>query len=285
MFKAMKRWWKYLSAKTDQTLNERGDPKVQLEQAIKESQDQHRRLMEQAANVIAQQKQTEMRLNRQMGELEKVNGNARQALMMAQDATAKGDTAKATEYNRAAESFANRLVSLEREIEDLKAMALQTTQAADQAKAAVATNGQLLQQRLTERQKLLGQLEQAKMQETMNQAMASLSQTVGQDVPTFDEVRDKIESRYAKAKGMSELSGATVESRMLEVERATLNTEAHARLSQMRTELGLPSGDMAAGELSQPGAAAPPPDDAAAASAPPAQPAAPLAGDATPPTS
>ncbi len=285
MFKAMKRWWKYLSAKTDQTLNERGDPKVQLEQAIKESQDQHRRLMEQAANVIAQQKQTEMRLNRQMGELEKVNGNARQALMMAQDATAKGDTAKATEYNRAAESFANRLVSLEREIEDLKAMALQTTQAADQAKAAVATNGQLLQQRLTERQKLLGQLEQAKMQETMNQAMASLSQTVGQDVPTFDEVREKIESRYAKAKGMSELSGATVESRMLEVERATLNTEAHARLSQMRTELGLPSGDMAAGELSQPGAAAPPPDDAAAASAPPAQSAAPLAGDATPPTS
>lgn len=265
MFKALKRWWKYLSAKTDQSFSERADPKVQLEQAIKESQDQHRRLMEQAANVIAQQKQTEMRLNRQMVELEKVNGNARQALMMAQDATTKGDTAKALEYNRAAESFANRLVSLEKEIEDLKAMALQTTQAADQAKAAVATNGQLLQQKLTERQKLLGQLEQAKMQETMNQAMASLSQTVGQDVPTFDQVRDKIESRYAKAKGMSELSGTTVESRMLEVERAALNTEAHTRLSQMRTELGLSSGEPPAAELSQApaGATAPPPDDAA----------------------
>lgn len=265
MFKALKRWWKYLSAKTDQSFSERADPKVQLEQAIKESQDQHRRLMEQAANVIAQQKQTEMRLNRQMVELEKVNGNARQALMMAQDATTKGDTAKALEYNRAAESFANRLVSLEKEIEDLKAMALQTTQAADQAKAAVATNGQLLQQKLTERQKLLGQLEQAKMQETMNQAMASLSQTVGQDVPTFDQVRDKIESRYAKAKGMSELSGTTVESRMLEVERAALNTEAHTRLSQMRTELELSSGEPPAAELSQApaGATAPPPDDAA----------------------
>ena len=44
------------------------------------------------------------------------------------------------------------------------------------------------------------------MQEQMNKAMASLSETVGEDVPTFDEVRDKIEARYAKAKGMSELT-------------------------------------------------------------------------------
>ena len=37
--------------------------------------------------------------------------------------------------------------------------------------------------------------------------MTSLSESVGQDVPTFDEVRDKIEARYAKAKGMAELQG------------------------------------------------------------------------------
>ena len=46
--------------------------------------------------------------------------------------------------------------------------------------------------------------------------MASLSETVGQDVPTFDEVRDKIEARYAKAKGMSELT-------------ETVGREPHAR--------------------------------------------------------
>ena len=46
-----------------------------------------------------------------------------------------------------------------------------------------------------------------------------LSETVGQDVPTFNEVREKIEARYAKANGMAELSEGSVESRMLEVER------------------------------------------------------------------
>ena len=59
---------------------------MQLEQAIAESQAQHRRLKEQAANVIASQKQAEIRLNGKMTELEKLNANARQALMMAADA-------------------------------------------------------------------------------------------------------------------------------------------------------------------------------------------------------
>ena len=72
------------------------------------------------------------------------------------------------------------------------------------------------------------------MQEQMNTAMASLSETVGQDVPTFDEVRDKIEARYAKAKGMAELTEGTVETRMLEVEQAAPNTEAQARLDEIR---------------------------------------------------
>ena len=52
---------------------------------------QHRRLKEQAANVIANQKQSELRLNSKMAELEKLNANARQALMMASDAQKAGD--------------------------------------------------------------------------------------------------------------------------------------------------------------------------------------------------
>ena len=239
MGKLMRRWWKYWTAKLTGKFNESADPKVQLEQAIIEAQDQHRRLKEQAANVIANQKQTEMRLNRTLEELEKVNGNARQAVMMADDAAKKGDQDKAAEYTRAAESIANRLIALESETENLKTLSLQSAQASDQAKAAVAQNSAQLQRKLAERQKLMGQLDQAKMQEQVNRAMASLSETVGEDVPTFDEVRDKIEARYAKAKGMSELQEESVESRMLEIEQATMNTEATARLSEIRSQLGL----------------------------------------------
>jgi phage shock protein A len=171
MFKLFRRVWHYLTAAGSSKFNEKADPKIQLEQAIIEAQDQHRRLKEQAANVIANQKQTELRLNRAMEELEKASGSAQQAVLMADEAGRKGDEKKMVEYTSAAESFANRLITLEREVEDLKQMHLQTTQAADQAKAAVQQNSTALQQKLSERQKLLSQLDQAKMQEQMNRAM------------------------------------------------------------------------------------------------------------------
>jgi phage shock protein A len=249
MVRLMKRAWAYLTASLTGKFNEAADPKVQLEQAILEAQDQHRRLKEQAANVIANQKHTELRLNRAMAELEKTNDSARQAVLMAEEAAASGDEAKMTQYTTAAESFADRMIGLERDVEDLKSLHLQSAQAADQAKNAVGQNAAVLQKRLSERQQLMSQLDQAKMQEQMNTAMASLSETVGQDVPTFEEVRDKIEARYAKAKGMSELQSTSVESHMLEVEQAARSSEARTRLSQIRDQLGLGEGSAAGGEI------------------------------------
>ena len=59
---------------------------------------------------------------------------------MADEAAKKGDAAKATEFTTAAEAFANRLIAKEKEVEGLKTLSLQTTQASDQAKASVAQN-------------------------------------------------------------------------------------------------------------------------------------------------
>jgi phage shock protein A len=239
MLKVFKRWWKYMTARTNQSFNERADPKVQLEQAISEAHEQHKRLTQQAANVIANQKQTEMRLNRVMTDLEKVSANARQAVMMADQAQKSGDTAKATEYTHAAESFANRMITLESEVEDLKSLHFQASEASDQAKVAVQQNAAALQKKLSERQALLGKIDQANMQEEMNKAMTQLSMTVGEDVPSLDEVRSKVEARYAKAKGMQELQGSSVEGRMLEVEQAAMNVEASSRLAEIKAQLGI----------------------------------------------
>jgi phage shock protein A len=245
MFSSLKRWWRYMAAKLDKSLDERADLAVQLEQAMGEAQAQHRRLRDQAANVIANQKQLELRLTRNIEEYERVAANTRQAVLMAEQARTEGNGDKATEYAHAAESFANRMISLESEIEEDKQLALQAAQAAEQARTAVEQNAEALQRTLAERQKLLSQLDQAKMQEQMNTAMESLNASVGQDAPSIEQVRAKIETRYAKAKGMAELAGDDVEARMREVEKASRNVEAHARLEQIKTQLGLPSGDAA----------------------------------------
>lgn len=252
MFRALKRWWGYLTAKVNKSFDERTDPAVQLEQAISEAKEQHRRLREQAANVIANQKQLELRLTRAIEDYERAATGARDAVVMAEEARGKGETERADELTVAAESFANRMIALERQIDEDKQLALSAAQAAEQAKVAVEQNAAALQRKLTERQQLLSKLDQAKMQEQLNSAMASLSSAVDQDVPSIDQVRDKIDARYAKAKGMTELAGGDVDARMLEVEQAGRNAEARARLDTIRAELGIAgAGTAGAGEITE----------------------------------
>jgi phage shock protein A len=239
MFKTLKKWWRYWAAKLGMKLEESADPKVQLEQAIAEARDQHRKLTEQAANVIANQKQMQLKLDRAMEEYEKANASARQALLLSDQETRAGNADKASSFTSAAEAFANKLITLEKQIAELKKQLLDASQASEQAKKMVEQNSSALQKKLAEREKLLSQLDQAKMQEQMSKAMAQLSETVGEEVPTFEQVRDKIEKRLAKAQATSDLSGAQVDTKMLEVEQAQMSAEAGARLSELRSELGL----------------------------------------------
>jgi phage shock protein A len=168
--------WKYLMALFSSKVDEYADPKVQIQQAIEEAQRQHQALTQQAAQVIGNQRQLEMRLNRQLADIEKLQVNVRQAVTLADQATAGGGTAKATEYNNAAEAFAAQLVTAEQSVEDLKALHDQALSAAAQAKKAVEQNAMVLQQKIAERTKLLSQLEQAKMQEQVSASLRSMSE-------------------------------------------------------------------------------------------------------------
>lgn len=82
--------WKYLMALFSSKVDEYADPKVQIQQAIEEYQRQHQALTQQAAQVIGNQRQLEMRLNRQLADIEKLQANVRQALTLADQAAAGG---------------------------------------------------------------------------------------------------------------------------------------------------------------------------------------------------
>lgn len=230
--------WNYLMAAFDSKIEENADPKVQIQQAIEDAQRQHQELSQQAAAVIGNQRQLEMRLNRQLAEIEKLQGNTRQALQLADKARAEGDGVKATEYENAAEAFAAQLVTAEQSVEDLKALHDQSLQQAAQAKKAVERNSVQLQQKVAERTKLLSQLEQAKMQEKVSESLQSMNQLSSGNTPNLDQVRDKIERRYANALGQAELAQNSVQGRMAEVEAAGVQLAGHSRLEQIRAEMG-----------------------------------------------
>ena len=93
--------WKYLTASANAQIDQRADPKIQIAQAIEAEQQRHQQLANQAAAVLGNQRQLEMRLNRQLGEVEKLQASARQALVLADKTRVAGDEPKAAEYENA----------------------------------------------------------------------------------------------------------------------------------------------------------------------------------------
>lgn len=253
------KFWNYLMALFDNKIEENADPKVQIEQAINDAQRQHQALSQQAAAVIGNQRQLEMQLNRRLEDVEKLQANARQALQLADKARGEGNAQKAQEYENAAEAFAAQLVTAESGVEDTKQLHDQALQQAAQAKQAVERNAAHLQQQVAERSKLLSQLEQAKMQEKVSETMQSMN-SITASGPNLDQVRDKIERRYANALGAAELAQNSIEGRMAEVEQAGIQMAGHGRLEQLRAEMAgeLTSGNKQAieqGNSAQGGAA------------------------------
>ena len=254
--------WKYLMALFGAKIDEHADPKVQIQQAIEEAQRQHQALVQQAAAVIGNQRKLEMKLSRQMTEVEQLQANARQALVLADQARGRGDETEAGRYEQSAQLLATQLVSAEQATEDLKTLHDQALGAAAQARKAVENNSMILQQKLAERTKLLSQLEQARMQETVARSLESMSAlTAPGTTPSLNEVRDRIERRYADAMGRAELAGNSVEGRMLEIQKATLDSAGSARLEQIRSSM---AGEQLGGRQERP-AVGQPTDPAAAA--------------------
>src|SRR6478609_1713534 len=167
--------WRYLMALFGAKIDEYADPKVQIQQAIEDAQRQHQALVQQAAAVIGNQRQLEMKLSRTMDEVSKLQASARQALVLADKARTGGNQDEAVKYENTAQTFATQLVASEQSMEDLKTLHDQALSAATQARKAVENNALVLQQKLAERTKLLSQLEQAKMQETVARSLESVS--------------------------------------------------------------------------------------------------------------
>ena len=253
--------WRYLTASANAKIDEKADPKIQIAQAIEAEQQRHQSLANQAASVLGNQRQLEMRLNRQLGEVEKLQGSARQALVLADKSRAAGDESKAAEYENAAQAFATQLVAAEQAMEDLKRSHDEALQAAEQARGAVEQSRMRLQTTLAERTKLMSQLEQAKMQEHVAASMRQVNElSAPGNTPSLSEVRDKIEARYANALGQAELAQSSVEGRMLEVQKATLDVAGASRLDQIRAAMNggqqavegnRPAGALEAGEGAQ----------------------------------
>lgn len=250
--------WKYLMSSLDSKIDENADPKVQIEQAADAARKQHQQVSEQAASIIGNKKQLEMKLDRLVKSQEDLQDKTRQALNAADQAAQEGNSQKSQEFNSTAEVFASQLVAVEQQIEESKQLHAQSSQAADQAQQQQKESEARLKEQLGQIDQLKAQADQAKMQESSAKAMDSMNSLKPDDsVPTLDGVRDKIEKRYSDALGAQELTQDSVGDRMAEIQSSGNDMKASARLSEIRaqmsggSELNAGNGRDAAGEITE----------------------------------
>ena len=225
--------WKYLAASLDRAIDENADPKVQIQQAIDAAKSQHQAILDQAAAVLGNKRQLEMKLNKLVKDQTAAQEKARAAIVAA------GDTDRAADLNGVAEVLATQLVTVEQQLEDTKVLYAQAETAAEQAKKQVKESEARLHDQMSQINELAAQADQAALQETTVKAMDSIGQFSKDDsVPTLDAVREKIERRYANALGAQELTEQNISGRMAEISQSGQDTLAAARLAEIRAELG-----------------------------------------------
>lgn len=237
MFKALTKGWKYLAAVLSGKVDDLADPKVQLTQAVEERQLQHRKLMQSAATVIGRGKQIEMEITRRTKEHEEALATVRQSVVLADEARAAGDLAKAAQFDAAGEQIAMQLETLENQLEELKADLVDAKRDAEEAHAAVSNNSVEIEKLNSQRSRLLSDLERAKMKETVNQTKREMNSISSDAVPSFDSIEKKIQARLAAAEGESELHSNSSQTRIEEVRAAVRASSSSARLDQIRASV------------------------------------------------
>jgi phage shock protein A len=253
----LRKWRSYIKAWFGKRRDQVMDPEIEIEQAIQEAQKRDQELRNQAAKVIAHRTQVENQLGDAADDLGEAKEMAKQALLKADAAQKAANADEAARWTDAARTLAMRMQAAQSNVDMLKAQFDAATQQAEQAKQAVNTNAMQLQGISAKRMQMLGQLQSAKMQESVNKAMDSLNASVGDtSAPSLDDVEKKID-HLAEASAHAELKAATPEGAMADLEQAVNLTKADESLDSLRAELGL--GASSALPPARAGAPPPPP--------------------------
>jgi phage shock protein A len=238
--RVFKKAWNYGMASLNQKVEQYTDPKIQIRQAIEQEKQRHAGVVNQAGAVIADVGRIESEVAKCAKAIEELRVLINQSLAQAEVHKSALEVEPHDICIRHAEGFAAQLVVFEDNLPLLQAAHNDAVHAASNAEAFVRDSQEQAKHKIAEGEKLLVQLEQAKLAEKTHAAAQSMQSTTlapPGNTPTLDEVRAKIERRYATAMGSAELAQNSAQGNVQAVHRATVETQAQERLAQIRAEM------------------------------------------------
>ena len=235
------RGWRYFGALLGSALDQLADPRLQVQMAVEGAKRQHQLLTEQAAAVLGNERELDIKVGRAMAEVERIRTATGRALMLADRASRDGDESAARGHDQTAALFAVQLAGAESAARELADARDRSARAAAAARRAVDHSAHLLHARMTEGARLTTEIEAARMQEHVADTLTALDEMApGRSIPTLEQIRTRVDRRVSIAAARSELAGSGTGARMLEIERAGLEETGRQKLLEIRQALGLP---------------------------------------------
>ncbi len=196
--------------------------------------EQAKALRESATNIIAHEKQLEGQRKKLYDELERLNTNARQAVMMAEEASREGDADGAARFNDSAGIIAEEIVRVDTQIAAIDIELIEARQASEEAKALASDSAIQTRQMQARGAELRAEFERAKMAE---------STLAAGDTTSYDAVKGKINDQLARAEAEAELAGVDEQTELdganALVEAAANDAKAAAKLAEIRSQMGI----------------------------------------------
>jgi phage shock protein A len=225
MLRTIRRLLRHLEARIVARLDSLADPRVQVDQAIEEIYRRHELVRQQAAIVIAAEHSLRERLSHVRQDTQRLEGAIADAL--------------AAEKEEIAIRLAGRLAVTDSTARSLEELLPPAVVAAAQAREAVDRSRLELLQAGEERLRLLGRLETAKLLE--RSTAMSTGPAPGQDtgVASLDQVRERIDERWAVAAGNAELAASETDAELGRLEHLLLEAAGRRRLDEIRDRLRL----------------------------------------------
>jgi phage shock protein A len=225
LFKTVRRLLRHLEARLVAAVDSLADPRVQVDQAIEEIYRRHQLVRQQAAIVIAAELSLGERLNRARQDGQRLE-------LAIADALAAGTEELAVRLAGRLALAETTMRSLEELLPPAVAAAAGAREAMDRSRLELLHSGE-------ERLRLLGRLETAKLLERSTEMSTGPAPGQGGDVPSLDQVRERIDERWAVAAGNAELAASESDGQLGQLEQLLLEAAGRRRLDEIRERLRL----------------------------------------------
>jgi len=216
------------------------DPELILQQVIRDMRDKIPQMNNNVAQVMATEKMIEKQVSQLEKEVVELDSKVKAAIKMGRDDIA-------TNYISIMQEKQSSLTSGRDQLETAKRASQQALKFRDNYMLE-------MKKRQAEAMQLINENKRAKMQEEIAGMMTSFQ--IGDSSSTFDDMRNKISEREAKARAKMELASSGVDSQMQEIDKEAKNIEAQDSLLAYKRQMGLISEGPAPG-LAESGNTAP----------------------------